>query len=459
MLYHFSDLISSSWRLMNFKLSETESHPFNLGSTGFVQGHLRPLLANRVSNLPIVRALGRTMIQGKNYGPQITVTRLNVRGKKMQPIVGQIARQVVRLNPSDLCLPSRAWKVKLLGEGADDAGGVFDDTITEMCQELQSGVVKLLIPTPNSSTEVGYNRDRFLLNPSCTCDTDMELFTFLGILMGVAIRTRKPLDLHLAPMVWKQLTNTSLFPEDIEEVDTLYMQSLRGIRDIHESGVDEHSFSEIIPIESFETQSADGSFVPIFPSGHNIQLTFGNRNEYVERALNYRLHEMDRQIAAVREGMGWVIPVPLLSLLTAEKLEQMVCGSEKVSIDMLKKVARYREVEPTDPLVAWLWSTLESFTNEERLLFMRFVSGRSRLPTTASDISQRFQIVKVDREPNSLPTAQTCFFQLRLPCYSSPEKLAERLRYAINNCRSIDLDNYMLIRNAVEDDVDDGEEF
>lgn len=24
--------------------------------------------------------------------------------------------------------------MKLLGEGADDAGGVFDDTITEMCQ-------------------------------------------------------------------------------------------------------------------------------------------------------------------------------------------------------------------------------------------------------------------------------------------------------------------------------------
>lgn len=56
------------------------------------------------------------------------------RGKKTLPIVCQIARQVVKLNPSDLCLPSRAWKVKLLGEGADDAGGVFDDTITEMCQ-------------------------------------------------------------------------------------------------------------------------------------------------------------------------------------------------------------------------------------------------------------------------------------------------------------------------------------
>lgn len=41
---------------------------------------------------------------------------------------------MVKLNASDLRLPSRAWKVKLVGEGADDAGGVFDDTITEMCQ-------------------------------------------------------------------------------------------------------------------------------------------------------------------------------------------------------------------------------------------------------------------------------------------------------------------------------------
>lgn len=49
---------------------------------------------------------------------------------------------------------------------------------------------------------------------------------------------------------------------------------------------------------------------------------------------------MDRQVATVREGMGWIIPVPLLSLLTAEKLEQMVCGSKEVSIEVLKKVAR-----------------------------------------------------------------------------------------------------------------------
>ena len=74
----------------------------------------------------------------------------------------QISQQVIKLQPEDLRLPARAWKVQLIGEGADDAGGVFDDTITEMCMELENGVVPLLLPTPNSGTETGNNQDRYV---------------------------------------------------------------------------------------------------------------------------------------------------------------------------------------------------------------------------------------------------------------------------------------------------------
>lgn len=103
------------------------------------------------------------------------------------------------------------------------------------------------------------------------------------------------------------------------------------------------------------------------------------------------------QVAAVREGMSWIIPVPLLSLLTAKQLEQMVCGLPEISVEVLKKVVRYREVDEQHQLAQWFWKTLEEFSNEERVLFMRFVSGRSRLPANTADISQRFQIMKVDR--------------------------------------------------------------
>ena len=56
--------------------------------------------------------------------------------------------------------------MKLVGEGADDAGGVFDDTITEMCRELvdpNSGL-DLLVLTPNGQQEIGLNRDKYILN-------------------------------------------------------------------------------------------------------------------------------------------------------------------------------------------------------------------------------------------------------------------------------------------------------
>ncbi|XP_030623810.1 probable E3 ubiquitin-protein ligase HERC1 [Chanos chanos] len=457
-LYHFSDLMYKSWRLLNLDPhNQVSASRYSSGTAAIVQGHLRGLLSPKVNALPLVRCIARTMTQGKTYGPQITVKRISARGRSSKPIFVQIAKQVVNLNPTELRLPSRAWKVKLVGEGADDAGGVFDDTITEMCQELQSGVVDLLIHTPNNSADVGSNTDRFLLNPAAVSDEHTVQFRFLGILMAVAIRTKKPLDLHLAPWVWKQLCSIPLSGADLEEVDLLTYRSLQGILHLENSGITEENFTVMIPLDSFVAHSADGKLVPVVPGGHNIPLTFSNRTEYVERALEYRLHEMDGQVAAVREGMSSIIPVPLLSLLTARQLEELVCGLPEVSVEMLKKVVRYRDITDSHQLIGWLWQSLEEFTNEERVLFLRFVSGRSRLPSNPADITQKFQIIKVDRPINGLPTAQTCFFQLRLPPYTSQAVLAERLRYSIHNCPSIDMDNYMLSRNTDHADGSDTE--
>ncbi|XP_037548156.1 probable E3 ubiquitin-protein ligase HERC1 [Nematolebias whitei] len=455
-LHHFSDLMYKSWRLLNLDTKKPMSTSrYSSGTAAIIRGELRGLLSPKVNTLPLVRSIGRTMTQGKTYGPQITVKRISTRGRSSKPIFVQIAKQVVNLNPLELRLPSRAWKVKLLGEGADDAGGVFDDTITEMCQELQLGVVDLLIHTPNSFADVGCNTDRFLLNPAAHSEDHMIQFRFLGILMAVAIRTKKPLDLHLAPWVWKQLCSMPLGGPDLEEVDLLTYRTLQGILHLENSGITADNFHVMIPLESFMAHSADGRLVPVVSGGQNISLTFANRTEYVERALDYRLHEMDAQVDAVREGMSTIIPVPLLSLLTAQQLEQLVCGLPQVSVDMLKKLVRYRDVTETHQLIDWFWQSLEEFTNEERVLFLRFVSGRSRLPTNPADIPQKFQIIKVDRPINGLPTAQTCFFLLRLPPYTSQAILAERLRYSIHNCPSIDMDNYMLTHNTDPADSSD----
>jgi hypothetical protein len=47
---------------------------------GLISPRLRPLLAPRVYTLPFVRCIGKTMVQGKNYGPQIIVRRISQEG-------------------------------------------------------------------------------------------------------------------------------------------------------------------------------------------------------------------------------------------------------------------------------------------------------------------------------------------------------------------------------------------
>ena len=63
-----------------------------------------------------------------------------------------------------------------------------------------------------------------------------------------------------------------------------------------------HTHKQMIPIESFECQSMTGNFVPIVPGGSNIKLTYQNRKEYVEKALNFRLHELDHQVHTKASG-------------------------------------------------------------------------------------------------------------------------------------------------------------
>jgi len=69
--------------------------------------------------------------------------------------------------------------VKLVGEGADDSGGVFDDTISQMMEELQT--LKLLILTPNGRNETGYNQDRFIFNSKMNHFHQLQQFKFLGM--------------------------------------------------------------------------------------------------------------------------------------------------------------------------------------------------------------------------------------------------------------------------------------
>lgn len=90
-------------------------------------------------------------------------------------------------------------------------------------------MAKLLIPAPNATNKCGFNTDRYVFDPRATVARNYKQLKFLGVLFGVAMRTRKPLDLHLAQPMWKLLAGMTLTPEDIEEVRDIPICSVSDV--------------------------------------------------------------------------------------------------------------------------------------------------------------------------------------------------------------------------------------
>ncbi|XP_077868707.1 E3 ubiquitin-protein ligase HERC2-like [Saccoglossus kowalevskii] len=456
LLHNFSELFCPCIPMFDLQGKAEDSD----GGPSVGMDALRSLLVSSGKEAAFRKVVQATMIRDRQHGPVIELNRIQVKRSRSKggmagpdgtkSVFGQACFKLSNFASDSLLLPHRVWKVKFIGESVDDCGGGYSESIAEMCDELQNGSVPLLIVTPNGRDESGANRDCFLLNPHLKSEIHKKLLQFLGILMGIAIRTGSPLSLNLAEPVWKQLAGMPLTVSDLTEVDKDYVPGLMCIRDM-ESEV----FSEMeMP---FSTPSASGQEMQLSSKYSRINLE--NRNEYVRAALNYRLHEFYDQLQWVREGMAKVIPVPLLSLFTGYELETMICGSPDIPLHLLKSVATYKGTDATAPLVQWFWEVMEEFSNTERSLFLRFVWGRTRLPRTIADFRGRDFVLQVLDKYNPpdhfLPESYTCFFLLKMPRYSCREVLREKLKYAIHFCKSIDTDDYARIALTGEPVGDD----
>lgn len=197
----------------------------------------------------------------------------------------------------------------------------------------------------------------------------------------------------------------------------------------------------------FVATTSDGVEVELVPGGREKGVTIGNCQEFVRLMIEQRLHESDKALFAMRDGLASVLPATTLPLLTWSELELLVCGKEGVDIDLLQANTEYDEdVSPESEHIQSFWRVLRSFDDEDRSRFLKFVWARERLPNSSAEFHQRFKIQAAvgdgprDHPNTYLPKAHTCFFSLNLPKYDSDEVMKEKLLYAIYNCIEMDAD-------------------
>eukprot|EP00478_Filoreta_tenera_P000066 GABV01000066.1.p1 GENE.GABV01000066.1~~GABV01000066.1.p1 ORF type:complete len:531 (+),score=242.17 GABV01000066.1:681-2273(+) len=334
-----------------------------------------------------------------------------------------------------------------------------------------SGVVYTLpffIPCPNRLMQVGENRDKMLPRPGARSVVDLSGFEFLGRLMGVAIRTNVLLPLDLPSFFWKPLVGVGLDVTDLEGVDkTVASGVIAKLEECQQPQEFDQWFGGEL---TWSTLLSDGVRATHMrrrrprqqqhsqeegEDDDDLHVTFGERAKFAEWLTRVRLNESQRQIRAVGRGLASIVPEELLSLMTWQELERLVCGVPTIDVELLKRHTEYSNCNESDPHIQHFWTVLREFSQEERRKFLKFVWAQERLPSSDAEFSRGGHkvrlLIKGPPQSNdstdeaktidaSFPRADTCFGNCLLPRYSSLEVMRRQLTLVINLDAGMDAD-------------------
>ena len=197
----------------------------------------------------------------------------------------------------------RSWVMKYQGEGGTDAGGLYRDSLREMCAELQSHPcsLRLLLPCPNQRFRTGDNQDKWVPNPACKSQEHMGMYKFIGALMGACARSNSPLELDLPSLVWKSLVGEACGLSDVVAIDQQFAKDIGAMQDTDTAD------AWALKPRMWTVRSVSGKAVPLRPSGSKMRVDFGDRDEYMAACVSWRITECSAQVGA--RGLAYVLSV------------------------------------------------------------------------------------------------------------------------------------------------------
>ncbi|XP_047684314.1 probable E3 ubiquitin-protein ligase HECTD4 isoform X5 [Prionailurus viverrinus] len=404
--------------------------------------------------------------------PEITLDPLEIVGGEIRASENsyfcQAARQLASVPSSQLCVklasggdPTYAFNIRFTGEEVHGTSGSFRHFLWQVCKELQSSSLSLLLLCPSSA--VNKNKGKYILTPSPITYGEEQLLHFLGQLLGIAIRADVPLPLDLLPSFWKTLVGEPLDPDqDLQEADILTYNYVKKFESINDETELEALCAEIAsqhlatespegpkPCCRFTYLTMTGEEVELCSRGRHIPVAWENKDIYAAAIRSLRLRELQNAecVTAVRAGLGAVIPLQLLTTLSPLEMELRTCGLPYINLEFLKAHTMYQVgLMETDQHIEFFWGALEVFTQEELCKFIKFACNQERIPftcpckdggpDTAHVPPYPMKIAPPDGTAGSPDSryirVETCMFMIKLPQYSSLEIMLEKLRCAIH---------------------------
>lgn len=312
--------------------------------------------------------------------------------------------------------------VSFAGEPGIDAGGLLREWYQELAREIFNPGYALF--TRNADGCFQPNKDSYINSHH------LDFFQFCGKVLAKAVYDGACMDAHFTRSFYKMLLGRPVVWQDMEAFDPEYYKNLRWMLD-NDIGDLELTFST--ELSSFGVRR----LVELKPGGAAIPVTEQSKAEYVQLLAELKMYgAIERQTNEFVSAFHALIPRELISIFNELELELLISGLPDIDLEDMRRNTQYTGYRADSRLIRDFWAVLEAYSQEQRALFLQFVTGSSKVPLEGfanlpgMGGPQKFHIHRVN-ETNRLPTAHTCFNQLDLPAYKTRQELEEKLSLAV----------------------------
>jgi hypothetical protein len=284
----------------------------------------------------------------------------------------------------------------------------------------------LFVCTPRAIEEKTMNE--FI--PDIRCKR-RERFVYVGAFVALAFVTRLQQPYKFASLVWAYLAGKKVTIEHIYEIDPQFKSYLESVEK-----------AEFVDLH-WTVPNILGEQIELIINGNSLVVSSKERGRYSQLAKEYRMNEFNPLLKKMKEGFGIFLSSICAFMVTPDELRSFICGSVDMPIRELKQLIQITNATPNEEKM--LFDVLEEFTVEERMLFIKFATGKMSVPAPGASwngcLNVEFVKLKPKLPPYRLPVAATCSSTVSIPRYPSKDVLAEKLRTAITYGSDIVLDH------------------
>lgn len=304
-------------------------------------------------------------------------------------------------------IKERRIRIKYKSEKGIDHGGLSKDWFINVSNAiLETGVFK---PVPNGSS-LTINEDNI----------NKKVCYFTGQLIASAFNNQRNINIKLTSFIWKILLNEQINLEDMKNYDNEMYQSLFWI-------------SENDPKQAMMT-FVDSNDEDLCPNGKNIEVTEENKKEYIKLIMKKKF--IDKKVEAfgfLLKGFKNSLNYDYVKFFNSETVKDLVVGSETIDCNDWKKNTEYDRLYSSK--FNQFFEVISNWPQPKLKKLLKFITGSSVVPiggfSNFYSIGGNLRIEFISGDSDSLPTSHTCSNSLTLHCYSSKEKLDEKLSLAI----------------------------